>query len=105
MTSILILGGYTERLLTKHLLKQTDDNKIIAGRHVDRSENGQQIQVEARCEHEDGYELTAIPVVDFLMQYNKVRRPGLHMMGHLAEPNQLFNDMESLGVKVTNCVE
>ncbi len=52
--------------------------------------NGQQIQVEARCEHEDGYELTAIPVVAFLMQYNKVRRPGLYMMGHLAEPTQLF---------------
>jgi Saccharopine dehydrogenase NADP binding domain len=67
--------------------------------------NGKQVQVEARCEHEDGYELTAIPVVAFLKQYNKVRRPGLHRMGHLAEPIQLFNDMASMGVEVTNCIE
>jgi len=61
--------------------------------------NGKQAQVHARCEHEDGYELTAIPVVAFLMQYESIRKPGLHMMGHLAEPIQLFRDMESMGVK------
>jgi saccharopine dehydrogenase (NAD+, L-lysine-forming) len=63
-----------------------------------------QIEVQARCEHEDGYELTAIPVAAFLMQYNKVRRPGLHMMGHLAEPDQLFRDMEAMGVRVSTVV-
>jgi saccharopine dehydrogenase-like NADP-dependent oxidoreductase len=62
---------------------------------------GKPVQVEARCEHEDGYELTAIPVVAFLMQYNKVRRPGLHMMGHLVDPKQLFKDMERMGVRIT----
>lgn len=61
--------------------------------------NGESVQVNARCEHEDGYELTAIPVVAFLMQYEKIRRPGLHMMGQLAEPNQLFKDMQGMGVK------
>jgi hypothetical protein len=59
--------------------------------------NGKQIQVNARCEHEDGYELTAIPVVAFLMQYEKVRCPGLHMMGHLAEPKQLFANIQKMG--------
>lgn len=67
--------------------------------------NGGPIEVQARCEHEDGYELTAIPVVAFLMQYNKVRRPGLHMMGHLAEPKQLFADMECMGVGFTTATE
>ncbi len=62
--------------------------------------NGNKAQVQARCEHEDGYELTAIPVVALLMQYERVRKSGLHMMGHLAEPNQLFQDMESMGAKV-----
>ena len=52
--------------------------------------NGRQAQVEASIEHEDGYELTAIPVVALLMQYDRVRQPGLHMMGHLAEPDCLF---------------
>jgi saccharopine dehydrogenase (NAD+, L-lysine-forming) len=66
--------------------------------------NGRQVRVEARCEHEDGYELTAIPVVALLMQYNRVRRPGLHMMGHLAEPKQLFKDMECMGVRMTHPV-
>ena len=67
--------------------------------------NGRQTQVHARCEHEDGYELTAIPVVAFLMQYDTIRKPGLHMMGHLAEPNRLFQDMESMGAKIAASVE
>ena len=62
--------------------------------------NGRQAQVDARIEHEDGYELTAIPVVAFLLQYNRSRQPGLHMMGHLAEPECLFKDMERMGVRV-----
>jgi len=67
--------------------------------------NGKQAQVQARCEHEDGYELTAIPVVALLMQYENIRKPGLHMMGHLAEPNQLFHDMENMGAKIATSVE
>jgi saccharopine dehydrogenase (NAD+, L-lysine-forming) len=66
--------------------------------------NGKPVQVEASIEHEDGYELTATPVVAFLMQYNKIRRPGLHMMGHLAEPERLFNDMQRMGVRVTTSI-
>ena len=64
---------------------------------------GKPVQVEASIEHEDGYELTAIPVVALLKQYDRVRKPGLHMMGHLAAPERLFWDMEQMGVKV--CVE
>jgi hypothetical protein len=63
--------------------------------------NGRPVQVQARIEHEDGYELTAIPVVALLMQYEQIRRPGLHMMGHLAEPDRLFADMQQMGVQVT----
>ncbi len=67
--------------------------------------NGSRTQVQARCEHEDGYELTAIPVVALLMQYERIRKSGLHMMGHLAEPNQLFCDMESMGATIITSVE
>jgi hypothetical protein len=56
--------------------------------------------VEASIEHEGGYELTAIPVVALLKQYDRVRKSGLHMMGHLAEPERLFRDMEQMGVRV-----
>ena len=62
--------------------------------------NGRPAQVQARIEHEDGYELTAIPVVALLKQYEQVRRPGLHMMGHLAEPRRLFDDMQKMRVQV-----
>ncbi len=62
--------------------------------------NRQAAHVQARIEHEDGYELTAIPVVALLKQYEQVRKPGLHMMGHLAEPYRLFEDMQKMGVQV-----
>ncbi len=67
--------------------------------------NGSRTRVHARCEHEDGYELTAIPVVALLMQYERVRKSGLHMMGHLADPDQLFRDMEGMGAKITTTIE
>ena len=66
--------------------------------------NGRPAQVETSIEHEDGYELTAIPVVALLMQYDRIRRPGLHMMGHLAKPDRLFKDMEQMGVTICSTV-
>ena len=64
--------------------------------------NGYQAQVHVRIEHADGYELTAIPVVAYLLQYmdKSARRAGVHMMGHLAEPLRLFEDMQSMGVPI-----
>lgn len=61
---------------------------------------GREARFEASVEHEDGYELTAIPVVALLKQYEYVRRPGLHMMGHLVDPDCLFKDMERMGAQV-----
>ena len=65
---------------------------------------GKPVQIEASLEHEDGYELTAIPVVALLKQYEGVRKPGLHMMGHLANPERLFCDMERMGVRVKTTI-
>ena len=65
---------------------------------------GKPVQVEASIEHEDGYELTAIPIVAFLKQYDRICKPGLHMMGHLADPERLFRDMEQMGVRVRTTV-
>jgi saccharopine dehydrogenase (NAD+, L-lysine-forming) len=66
--------------------------------------SGRPARVQARIEHEDGYELTAIPVVALLMQYEQVRHPGLHLMGHLAEPGRLFDDMQKMGVQVNTSI-
>jgi len=56
---------------------------------------------EAAVSHCDAYELTAIPVVAALLQYldGSARRPGLHIMGHFAEPERLMTDMKRMGVK------
>ena len=68
--------------------------------------NGQPIDVQTIVAHPDGYELTAIPVAGTLMQYldGSARRPGLWMMGHLAEPARLLQDMQKMGVRVTPAV-
>lgn len=64
--------------------------------------NGRQAEVHARIAHLDGYELTAIPVVAYLLQYlnGTARQNGVHMMGHLAEPVRLFKDMQKMGAEI-----
>lgn len=66
---------------------------------------GLPVTVRASVSHPDGYELTAIPVAAFLKQYldGSARRPGLHMMGHLADPVRLFADMEAMGARIKSC--
>jgi saccharopine dehydrogenase (NAD+, L-lysine-forming) len=56
--------------------------------------------------HTDGYELTAIPVAATLLQVldGSARRPGLWMMGHLAEPVRLFADMQRMGVEFREAI-
>jgi saccharopine dehydrogenase-like NADP-dependent oxidoreductase len=68
---------------------------------------GHPTRFEAAVSHRDAYELTAIPVVAAILQYLEGlgRRPGLHMMGHLADPRRLFTDMKRMGVKVKTTVE
>lgn len=57
-------------------------------------------RAELRMFHKDGYLFTAIPVAAFLLQYleGTARKPGLWMMGHLADPERLLADMERMGV-------
>jgi hypothetical protein len=63
---------------------------------------GRNVGCRIRLEHFDGYEMTVIPVVAFLKQYldGSARKPGLHLMGQLAEPKRLFQDMERMGIRV-----
>ena len=69
--------------------------------------NGIAHRVRVTIGHPDGYELTAIPVVALLRQYldGSARKPGLWMMGHLAEPVSLMKDMEALGATIETVVE
>jgi hypothetical protein len=69
--------------------------------------NGNQAEVHARIAHPDGYELTAIPVVAYLLQYldGTARKNGVHMMGHIIEPARLFNDMQKMGAQVIESLD
>jgi hypothetical protein len=69
--------------------------------------NGRQAETWARIAHPDGYELTAIPVVAYLLQYldGTARRAGVHMMGHIAEPQRLFKDMQRMGAEITESLD
>lgn len=53
--------------------------------------------------HEDGYFLTAAPMVACLLQVldGSARRPGLHFQALLAEPSRLLEDMRHMGIEVT----
>jgi saccharopine dehydrogenase (NAD+, L-lysine-forming) len=58
--------------------------------------------VNVSIHHEDGYMLTAIPVIACLLQYldGSLRKPGLWTQANIVEPNRLMTDMERLGVDV-----
>jgi len=58
--------------------------------------------VNVSIHHEDGYMLTAIPVVACLLQYldGSLRKPGLWTQANIVEPNRLITDIERLGVDV-----
>jgi hypothetical protein len=60
-------------------------------------------RMEMTLSHSDGYALTAIPVVACLLQYldGSAKRPGLWMMGYLADPVRLMQDMKRMGVVIT----
>ena len=69
--------------------------------------NGNQVEVSARIAHPDGYELTAIPVIAYLHQYldGSARKEGIHMMGHIVEPQRFFNDMQKMGAQVIESLD
>jgi len=74
---------------------QVDSQGETGGRHA---------QHLLRLAHHDAYEFTAIPVVALLRQYDEIRRPGLHFMGHLCEPLRLVADMQAMGIEKSETV-
>ena len=52
--------------------------------------------------HEDGYFLTAAPVVACILQLmNRNFQPGLHFQGMVVEPKSFFADLTKLGIEIT----
>jgi len=63
---------------------------------------GEPIRLRVALAHADGYELTAIPAVSMIEQMldGSARRPGVHLMGLLVDPDRLLTDVEEMGVRV-----
>ncbi|MGG6312308.1 saccharopine dehydrogenase family protein [Paenibacillus macerans] len=64
------------------------------------TKNGHVQTLEMTVYHEDGYWLTAIPVVACLLQYldGSIRRSGLWTQANLVQPDRLLKDMQKMGV-------
>lgn len=64
-------------------------------------QNGGRLKkVMIRAEHHSAYEFTVIPVIALIKQFDSMRKPGLYMMGHIADPEILINDMRKMGVRI-----
>ncbi|WP_334073757.1 MULTISPECIES: saccharopine dehydrogenase family protein [Paenibacillus] len=65
--------------------------------------NGRPAAFTGSLDHEDGYQLTAIPVAACLLQYldGSIRRPGLHFQANLVQVGRLIEDMRLMGVTVS----
>lgn len=52
--------------------------------------------------HEDGYLLTAVPVVACLLQYldGAICRPGLWFQANIVDPDRLLEDMKRMGIAI-----
>jgi saccharopine dehydrogenase (NAD+, L-lysine-forming) len=63
--------------------------------------DGKPRKFELSISHEDGYFLTAVPVVATLMQYAEgLVKPGLHFMAYYPDPLKLVADMKFMGVNI-----
>ena len=70
---------------------------------VQGEKDGAPLMREITLRHTDSYLFTAIPVTACLLQWldGTARKPGLHTMGQIVDPQRLLSDMARMGIGVT----
>lgn len=66
--------------------------------------DGTPVRMQLLAEHEDGYQITAIPLVASILQLldGSARNPGLIIMGNAVDSNRLLEDMQRMGLRVVD---
>jgi saccharopine dehydrogenase (NAD+, L-lysine-forming) len=75
---------------------------IILKLHAEGTINGERRKFEINLIHEDGYLMTAVPIVAFLKQYlnSNIKKSGVWYQANIVEPEQFFEDIRSMGIKI-----
>ncbi len=85
----------------------SDEEGVVFLLQAEGEKDGQHQKIEIISEHDSVYDFTIIPVIACLKQYldGSIRKAGLWMMGHLVDPDRLFSDMESLGIRIQTLIK
>ena len=83
-----------------------DEERVVFLLQAEGEKGGGCQKVVIRCEHHSAYDFTVIPVIAALKQYidGSIRKPGLWMMSHIVDPDQLLGDMGQMGVSIQTLV-
>ncbi len=68
--------------------------------------NGEQRKYEMKLIHENGYIVTAVPIVAFLKQYlnGTAKKTGVWYQANIVEPEQFFDDIRKMGVNIEESI-
>ncbi|MBU0667520.1 saccharopine dehydrogenase NADP-binding domain-containing protein [Patescibacteria group bacterium] len=103
-----IKRGFGRKLITSLIVRSSavfssKNRGVVFLLEAEGKKHNKDVKVRVEARYNDPYKFTAIPIVACLKQYfdGSINKPGLWMMGHLADPDLLLKDMKRMGVKIT----
>lgn len=91
-----------ERMLAASLnFSASGDQGVDIVLEAQGTRDGRPFACRVILEHDDAFELTAIPVVACVRQYlDGTIEPGLWMMAHAVDPDRLVDDLRDMGARI-----